>query len=476
MSNKRLLKEFKDIMKESIPNIYTQPDEDNILLWNYIIIPSKEPYKGGYYHGILEFHKDYPMKPPSIKMFTPSGRFETNTRICLSMSDYHPETWNPSWGVRTILLGLYSFMIEDHFSDGTIGSIMDSFDNRKKLALSSYDYNLSNKKFQELCKELIHVKSVKHNPQHDKMICRYCFEDTGTLIAPCNCEGSNKYVHQECLAKWQYNSILSQSTHPKYQTNIEKICNVCGSEFKFKEYSRDKLMLQFTGKEIANMINKGCYLVSSKKSSSSNLELMNKHKNNRELCNNLKHWTKSIFLVTNIQGKDDNIHILGISMTNVISVDDYPPLYFTWIKLDRHPFFQNKSKVTHFIGGPCNPNIPFYLINIKESSLKNIDLERFNIVKVVTDMENTFIFGQLYELLGNLGYQYLDTLNYISIIWGIAGWSKTQLLGEIARGGWGLSKPKIIDNIILKNNLWNYFLEKEKILFCGNNDYLKIFQ
>ena len=34
MSNKRLLKEFKDIMKESIPNIYTQPDEDNILLWN----------------------------------------------------------------------------------------------------------------------------------------------------------------------------------------------------------------------------------------------------------------------------------------------------------------------------------------------------------------------------------------------------------------------------------------------------------
>ena len=249
-----LKKEF-DILKESIPNIYTQPDEDNILVWNYIIIPSKEPYKGGYYHGILEFHKDYPMKPPSIKMFTPSGRFETNTRICLSMSDYHPETWNPSWGVRTILLGLYSFMIEDEFSDGTIGSIMDSFDNRKKLALSSYDYNLSNKKFQELCKELIHVKSVKHNPRHDKIICRYCFEDTGTLIAPCNCEGSNKYVHQECLAKWQYNSILSQSTHPKYQTNIEKICNVCGSEFKFKEYSRDKLMLQFTGKEIEDIKN-----------------------------------------------------------------------------------------------------------------------------------------------------------------------------------------------------------------------------
>ena len=154
MSNKRLLKEFKDIMKESIPNIYTKPKEDNILLWDYVICPDKEPYKLGYYHGILEFNKDYPMKPPSIKMFTPSGRFEINTRICLSMSDYHPETWNPSWGVRTILLGLYTFMIEDEFSDGTIGSIKDTYDNRKKLALSSYDYNKTNKYFIELYEEL----------------------------------------------------------------------------------------------------------------------------------------------------------------------------------------------------------------------------------------------------------------------------------------------------------------------------------
>ena len=127
MSNKRLLKEYRDIIKESIPNIHTKPNEDNILHWNYIIVPNKEPYNGGYYHGILEFHNEYPMKPPSIKMYTPSGRFETGERICLSMSDYHPETWNPSWGVRTILLGLYTFMIDDDFSDGTIGSIKDTY-------------------------------------------------------------------------------------------------------------------------------------------------------------------------------------------------------------------------------------------------------------------------------------------------------------------------------------------------------------
>ena len=37
---------------------------------------------------------------------TPSGRFETNTKICLSFSAYHPELWQPAWGIRLILEAL----------------------------------------------------------------------------------------------------------------------------------------------------------------------------------------------------------------------------------------------------------------------------------------------------------------------------------------------------------------------------------
>lgn len=64
------------------------------------------PYEGGYYHGKLKFPPEYPLKPPSIMMITPSGRFKPNTRLCLSMSDFHPESWNPMWSVSTILMGL----------------------------------------------------------------------------------------------------------------------------------------------------------------------------------------------------------------------------------------------------------------------------------------------------------------------------------------------------------------------------------
>ncbi|XP_058085426.1 uncharacterized protein LOC131232918 [Magnolia sinica] len=32
-------------------------------------------------------------------MITPNGWFATQKRICLSMSDFHSETWNPMWSV-----------------------------------------------------------------------------------------------------------------------------------------------------------------------------------------------------------------------------------------------------------------------------------------------------------------------------------------------------------------------------------------
>ena len=77
--------------------------------------------------GKLEFPHDYPWKPPSIKMITNSGRFEVNKRICLSISDYHPESWNPVWAVKQIIIGLISFFITN---DHTVGSIEKTFSER----------------------------------------------------------------------------------------------------------------------------------------------------------------------------------------------------------------------------------------------------------------------------------------------------------------------------------------------------------
>lgn len=80
-------------------------------------------------------------------MCTPSGRFEVNQRICLSMSDFHEELWNPSWSVATIINGLLSFMTGD---ERTTGSIVTPESTKKELARRSKYYNLySNVAFKE---------------------------------------------------------------------------------------------------------------------------------------------------------------------------------------------------------------------------------------------------------------------------------------------------------------------------------------
>ena len=69
---------------------------------------------------------------------TPSGRFETNTKVCLSFSAYHPELWQPAWGIRLILEALISFLPTP--ADGAIGALDWSSEERKRLAKKSQSF------------------------------------------------------------------------------------------------------------------------------------------------------------------------------------------------------------------------------------------------------------------------------------------------------------------------------------------------
>ncbi|CAD5216776.1 unnamed protein product [Bursaphelenchus xylophilus] len=159
----RLKKDYQKLLKDPCPYALAAPLQSNILEWHYVIFGAPEtPYEGGYYHGKLVFPADFPFRPPSIYMITPSGRFQTNQRLCLSISDFHPDTWNPSWTVSTILTGLISFMNEN---SPTLGSITSSTQERKTLAKRSRDFNLGDpvfcSVFEELAKELQAEKTAE---------------------------------------------------------------------------------------------------------------------------------------------------------------------------------------------------------------------------------------------------------------------------------------------------------------------------
>mmetsp|Transcript_6266 Transcript_6266/g.11170 ORF Transcript_6266/g.11170 Transcript_6266/m.11170 type:complete len:217 (-) Transcript_6266:1420-2070(-) len=149
----RLRKEYNNIIKDPPPHISARPLPSNILHWYFVISgPQDTPYSGGFYFGKLMFPLEYPYKPPSVYMLTPSGRFKQNTKLCLSMSDFHPESWNPLWSVGSVLTGLLSFMLGN---EDTVGSIKSSESVKMELAKKSMSWNQNDKLFRELFPEFV---------------------------------------------------------------------------------------------------------------------------------------------------------------------------------------------------------------------------------------------------------------------------------------------------------------------------------
>ncbi|XP_013359668.1 PREDICTED: ubiquitin-conjugating enzyme E2 J2 isoform X2 [Chinchilla lanigera] len=200
-ATQRLKQDYLRIKKDPVPYICAEPLPSNILEWHYVVRgPEMTPYegcaglccgrvtvcflvlqgsldgfgapehndpgeeRGGYYHGKLIFPREFPFKPPSIYMITPNGRFKCNTRLCLSITDFHPDTWNPAWSVSTILTGLLSFMVE---KGPTLGSIETSDFTKRQLAAQSLAFNLKDKVFCELFPEVVEEIKQKQKAQDE---------------------------------------------------------------------------------------------------------------------------------------------------------------------------------------------------------------------------------------------------------------------------------------------------------------------
>ncbi|XP_010487570.1 PREDICTED: ubiquitin-conjugating enzyme E2 32 [Camelina sativa] len=133
---KRILQEVKEMQANPSDDFMSLPLEENIFEWQFAIRgPGDTEFEGGIYHGRIQLPADYPFKPPSFMLLTPNGRFETNTKICLSISNYHPEHWQPSWSVRTALVALIAFMPTS--PNGALGSVDYPKEERRTLAIKS---------------------------------------------------------------------------------------------------------------------------------------------------------------------------------------------------------------------------------------------------------------------------------------------------------------------------------------------------
>ena len=138
--SKRLMKEKKD---NDTPGefFYIQPLKEDYYTWHFTFMGPKDTcYDKGLYHGKILLPSDYPLSPPDIYYLNKNGRYNINTKICLTITSHHKESWTPAWTLRTMMEAINAYFLVD---GGGIGSIRTDAKIRSSLALESRKFNCS---------------------------------------------------------------------------------------------------------------------------------------------------------------------------------------------------------------------------------------------------------------------------------------------------------------------------------------------
>lgn len=133
---KRILREMREMGSDDSLAYHAEAVESDIFEWHFAILGAENTeFEGGIYHGRVLLPPEYPFKPPSFVLLTHSGRFVVNEKICLSITQHHPEHWQPSWSVRTALTAVRAFM--PTAAEGAVGSLEYTKEEREVLARKS---------------------------------------------------------------------------------------------------------------------------------------------------------------------------------------------------------------------------------------------------------------------------------------------------------------------------------------------------
>ncbi|KAK5116795.1 hypothetical protein LTR62_007469 [Meristemomyces frigidus] len=122
MADKILLREFKDLAKESWTNISLA--NENIYEWNIalIVLNPDSDYYGGYYKATMNFPSNYPYQPPDFRFNRPlwHPNVYDDGRLCISIlhapgedtmsGELAGERWSPVQRVESVLLSIMSLL------------------------------------------------------------------------------------------------------------------------------------------------------------------------------------------------------------------------------------------------------------------------------------------------------------------------------------------------------------------------------
>lgn len=131
MSQKRILREHQDLLKDAPENCSAGPRGENLYIWDAMIVgPSDSPYSGGMFKLEIHFPSDYPFKPPKImfvtKIYHPN--ISSLGNICL---DILKDQWSPALTIGKVLLSICSLLTDPNPKDPLVPEIAQIYNTNR---------------------------------------------------------------------------------------------------------------------------------------------------------------------------------------------------------------------------------------------------------------------------------------------------------------------------------------------------------
>lgn len=293
----------------------------------------------------------------------------------------------------------------------------------------------------------------------DAPMCRICFitasdDECSQLVSPCRCEGSQKWVHLSCLRRWQRAVQLDGSNHPEdtQREDRHRICNVCKSAFDIPPQDRATMMSDLAciqPEEIAPglvLVTKATAAESASRGAQLNLVLR------AYIETKAAHFREAVYILTDINtgdGTDGSDSVLGVNLTRRLDTPDVTKLEEVSDEDTIQQFQARGVRVCWMNGGPVRPKVVTALTCVKHLPHARCAefCARHRIRVVISDhvsSQEAVFSGPMPSVL-NLAAEEAacaklagDSSESMVLAWaGYAQWSRTQLLGELARGSWG---------------------------------------
>mmetsp|Transcript_54258 Transcript_54258/g.129329 ORF Transcript_54258/g.129329 Transcript_54258/m.129329 type:complete len:430 (+) Transcript_54258:89-1378(+) len=296
-------------------------------------------------------------------------------------------------------------------------------------------------------------------------MCRICFEGAseGDLVSPCDCEGSQKYVHLSCLRRWQRSVQLGASNHPEEVRREDRHtrCGVCKAKFNIPPQDRATMMADLAHVS-TDEVSPGLLLITSKTSGELNSAVGATEINilfRAYIEAKAQHFRQAVYLLTDVGGTaspsgEDAVY--GVNLCRALEVPDVSALEDAASEKVIQKHRQLGIEVLWMNGGPVAPRRVTAIVCVRymPTDARQRSISQRNLHMVLSGVESV-LCGGMTDILAAAAEEVrcataagagVEKPRLVVLAWaGFAQWSRAQLLGELARGSWGWCAGSVDD-------------------------------